>query len=330
MRSRYMQLVDKSIECMVSAIEIYNKPDFKYREDSFCILSINAWELLLKAKILKNNKNQLASIYVKEYKKNKSGEKTKRLVYKTTRSNNYFTIDIKNAMKRLKDKGELDNETCENIETLIELRDNSTHFVNKSDVLSRKIGELGMASISNFNSYLFDWFAGSLGKYNMYLMPMALINDDEFNASILGNREKAVDNVLRYINKKEKEYPSDVNKKHNITVSVDIKLVKASKITDSSKQLAISSNGEGPTINVSAEDLSKIYPIEYKVLVAKLKSRYKNFKVNSDFHELRRNLEDKKDLCYAYPLNPKNLDGPTKKIYSPKMITAFDKYYEKL
>ena len=28
MRSRYMQLVDKSIECMVSAIEIYNKPDF--------------------------------------------------------------------------------------------------------------------------------------------------------------------------------------------------------------------------------------------------------------------------------------------------------------
>ncbi|BAW80716.1 hypothetical protein TAO_1346 [Candidatus Nitrosoglobus terrae] len=35
---------------MLSAIEIYNKPDFKYREEIFSIIAINAWELLLKAK----------------------------------------------------------------------------------------------------------------------------------------------------------------------------------------------------------------------------------------------------------------------------------------
>ena len=37
---------------MIAAIEVYNKPDFKYRDESFAILAINAWELLIKARWL--------------------------------------------------------------------------------------------------------------------------------------------------------------------------------------------------------------------------------------------------------------------------------------
>ena len=47
----YESLIDKSIGSMLSAIEIYNKPDFKYREETFAILAINSWELLLKARL---------------------------------------------------------------------------------------------------------------------------------------------------------------------------------------------------------------------------------------------------------------------------------------
>ena len=50
MKSRYQQLYEKSVSAMMSAIEIYNKPDFKYREETFAILAINSWELLLKSK----------------------------------------------------------------------------------------------------------------------------------------------------------------------------------------------------------------------------------------------------------------------------------------
>jgi len=53
-KARYKNLLDKSIQSAISAIEIYNKPDFKYREESFSILIINAWELLFKAKILQD------------------------------------------------------------------------------------------------------------------------------------------------------------------------------------------------------------------------------------------------------------------------------------
>ena len=48
---------------MVAAIEIYNKPGFPYRNESFTILAINGWELLLKAKWLDLHGNKKRSLY---------------------------------------------------------------------------------------------------------------------------------------------------------------------------------------------------------------------------------------------------------------------------
>lgn len=52
MKSRARHLAEKSVDAMLAAIEIYNKPSFAYREESFAILAVNAWELLLKARLL--------------------------------------------------------------------------------------------------------------------------------------------------------------------------------------------------------------------------------------------------------------------------------------
>jgi hypothetical protein len=52
---RHSFLVEKAIHAASAAIEIYNKPGFRYREESFAILMLNAWELLLKARIVKRH-----------------------------------------------------------------------------------------------------------------------------------------------------------------------------------------------------------------------------------------------------------------------------------
>jgi len=57
MKARYKELLDKSIAAMLAAIEVYNKPDFKYREETFSVIAINSWELALKAYLLKLNLN---------------------------------------------------------------------------------------------------------------------------------------------------------------------------------------------------------------------------------------------------------------------------------
>lgn len=63
MKSKSNELLDKSISAMIAAIEVYNKPDFLYRGETFSILAINSWELLLKAKYLKDNHNKMRSLY---------------------------------------------------------------------------------------------------------------------------------------------------------------------------------------------------------------------------------------------------------------------------
>jgi hypothetical protein len=327
-KSRSLSLVEKSTDCIVSAIEMYNKPDFRYREEIFCVLAVNAWELLLKAKVLKDNNNKLNSIYVKEYPRNKNGEKGRKMKYKLTRSKNNFTVDIFNIFKRLKDRKEINVICYENIETLVEIRDNSVHFINSDALLSQKIQELGMATILSYITYIYNWSSISLEKYNFYLMPLSFFHPDKYTPVPLGNREKTINNVLQYIHNKEELFPSNNSRKHNITVAIETKVVKASKMTDAQK-ISISSDPSAPKVQIGIEDITKTHPIEYKDLTTKLKKRYSNFKVNSTYHEQRRIIEADQKFCICYPLNPKNPSGQSKKMYSAEIFTEFDKYYTK-
>lgn len=57
------QLAEKSLQAAIAAIEIYNKPNFSYREESFALLMTNAWELLLKEKWLRDRGEVIDTLY---------------------------------------------------------------------------------------------------------------------------------------------------------------------------------------------------------------------------------------------------------------------------
>ena len=78
MKSRISELLERSVSAMSGAVEIYNKPGFSYRNESFAILAINAWELLLKAKWLALHNNNIRALYVYERRTNKSGTRSKK------------------------------------------------------------------------------------------------------------------------------------------------------------------------------------------------------------------------------------------------------------
>lgn len=60
----YNRLLDKSCEAFVLAIELYNRPSIRYRVEGFSFFVCNAWELMLKAKLLHDEGPQ--SIYYKD------------------------------------------------------------------------------------------------------------------------------------------------------------------------------------------------------------------------------------------------------------------------
>src|SRR5215469_3521462 len=62
--SRSARLLHNAEAALISAIEIYNKPTFAFREETFAILALNAWELLLKAKLLEIHGNKLKCLHI--------------------------------------------------------------------------------------------------------------------------------------------------------------------------------------------------------------------------------------------------------------------------
>ncbi len=68
-RPAYWAVVEKSRAACLAAIETYNRASASYREESFVILMINAWKLLLKARIIQENGGQMSILYEKHAKR---------------------------------------------------------------------------------------------------------------------------------------------------------------------------------------------------------------------------------------------------------------------
>jgi hypothetical protein len=322
-KGKVKSILEKSVAACVSAIEIYNKPDFKYREETFSILLVNAWELLLKAKVLASNNNDVRSIQA-------VGDNGK---VKTNRSGNPMTVDIHTVIQRLFDRKLLDFRCKENINLLIEIRDNAIHFINKSVGLSRKVQEIGTAGLSNYVVAINDWFGKDLSHYNFYLMPMSFFHLTDIKShSILGS-DKQVENILRHFREIEIENPPDENSPYNITLRIQTQFVRT-YTPEKVIEMKFTDNPNAPQVRVLEEDIFKHkYPMTFSDLVEKLKGRYSDFKPDSRFHSIKKALEDQKAqgerFCKINFLDVIGKKGSQKKFYNQEILKEFDKHYTK-
>ena len=118
------QLLKKSEEAFILAVEIYNKPTIRYRVEGFAFFICNAWELMLKAHLIKTKGEN--SIYYKD--------------------NLDRTINLENCIRLIftNDKDPLRL----NLEKIIELRNTSTHFITE---------EYEMVYVPLFQSCIFNF-----------------------------------------------------------------------------------------------------------------------------------------------------------------------------
>src|SRR6202049_3857384 len=100
-----MRLLQNSEAALISAIEIYNKPSFAYREETFAILALNAWELLLKAKLLDIKDNKLKCLHIYYRKEVGEDQLSKKLYVKKNRTGNKMTVGIEGCIVRLEKEG---------------------------------------------------------------------------------------------------------------------------------------------------------------------------------------------------------------------------------
>jgi hypothetical protein len=320
-------MLDKSIAAMLSAIEIYNKPDFNYREETFSVLCINAWELLFKAKVLQLARNQVTSLYVWEYRQLKSGQKSKKKYIKNNRAGNPMSVSLFEAHRIItEDYGVKVNKAVRtNITALAEIRDNSIHFINDDLSLSIKVQEIGTASLQNYLHLVQEWFGPVLDKYNFYLMPMAFFRSfDSVNGETLNASEK---NLLQYINGIEKEYDDEALSDYNLSLRIDVNFKKVK--SGSGIPIQLTSDAKAPVVRLAEEEIMDKYPWDYDVLTTRLQKRYSDFKANGKYHSIRKSLEDNEKYCHKRLYNPSNPNSGSKVFFNPNILKEFDNHYTK-
>jgi hypothetical protein len=327
---RYKLLLDKSIASAVSAIEIYNKPDFLYREETFSILMINAWELLLKSKILFETNNKAASIYEFEHHTNKTGKTSKKVYIKRNRAGNPHTIGLMRALNKLiSDCSIKIDESCmANINLLMEIRDNSVHYRNDHPLLKLRVQEVGTASLKNYLTLIKEWFGEDLSKFNFYLMPLSFYHEFELMESFtLSSKNKEINGLLKHIHNKATQFNSNPENPFNVILGIQTKFVKS---TDpSALPFTYSDDPDAIKITYGEEDIRRRYPLDYKELNRTLRKRYTDFKENQNYHKIRTDLAGNRRYCRLRYLDPNNPKSSKKPFFSKEIIHLFDPYYTK-
>ncbi|MFK7087379.1 DUF3644 domain-containing protein [Chromobacterium violaceum] len=321
MKSRARELVDKSVAAMVSAIEIYNKPNFKYREETFSILAINSWELLLKAKWLSENGNKIRSLYVAEKKSNSDGGMSKRTKIKLTECGNPFTHGLDYLAKKLVAKGLLPDIAYRNIKILSEIRDSSVHFYNRNKIFSLRLQEIGSAAVKNYVKILTKWFNKvDLNEFNFYLMPLAFVGSSQKNIAVTLSKEER--NLASYIT--ALEAANDVD---GYSVSVDVVVSFSRSKADDALKVQLTNDPAALKLHLTEEQIKDKYPWNYNSLTEKCRARYANFKVNEKYHKIRGPLKSDNKFCLIRKLDPDNPKSAKQDWYSAAILNELDKHY---
>ena len=199
------KLLNKSQEAFIVAIELYNKPTIKYRVEGFSFFICNAWELMLKAYLVKTKGN--SSIYYKD--------KPER------------TITLENCIRAIftnnKDPLRI------NLEKIIELRNMSTHFITEE--YEQIYIPLFQACVINYTNKLLEFFEVDITeKLNSNFLTLAVKLSDIKEADIQARYPKEIANkLLHSFANIQDSIPKINNSNFAINIRHDFVLIKDKK-----------------------------------------------------------------------------------------------------
>lgn len=199
-------MLEKSQEAFLLSIELYNKPTIKSRLESSVIFLCNAWELLLKAKIIQDE--GIEAIYFKD--------------------NTSRTITLKGSVKKIMTNDKDPIRT--NLELIIDLRDKAIHLViPEFNFLYSKIIT---PCAKHYSSKLYDYFAISINNKTGLDFMNLYIPSENSNVDILGKYGEKINE--EYISFNESVFNKLKENDYNPDICIDLKLSFV-KINDKNK-----------------------------------------------------------------------------------------------
>lgn len=188
------ELLTKSREAMLTAVQIFNNPNIQFKSESFIVLSNIAWTYLLHAYY---RTKKIEYRYFKQHGKRKRFDRTKKGAYK------YWELE-----RCLDDKNcPIDKVAKLNLKFLIGLRHEIEHQMTTKidDYLSARF----QASCLNYNYYIKKLFGDKFGIDKFLSFSLQFSSIDEEQISQLRKFDDLPPNIATYINEFDKEVPDD-------------------------------------------------------------------------------------------------------------------------
>lgn len=247
------RLLKNSIEAYVLALETINRLSITYRVEAFCYLICNAWELLLKARLIQISGSPNAAYFKKER------GKLRRSLPLRACLKGIFTNE-KDPVRR-------------NIEIVADVRDEATHLVISK--VPQDVMALFQACVLNYHEYLQNWWEISLSD-RLPVGMMALTydlspTDFDFDSSAL-KKQIGKDTAAYLMNLQadlRKEFDS-LGRVAEFSIDVDYKLALVRKVSDADIALTTGDGGKPTSVLPIPKDTSDTHPFREMNVLEKL------------------------------------------------------------
>ena len=281
-------------EALFAAVEIYNKPRVEFREQTVAFLLVNAWEVLLKARIVQQNGGKIQSIYQR-----KSNSRR----FKYSDDGEALTINIRGALNR----SSLPEDAKSNIKGLNKIRNRATHLGVLLPELKLTILEYSTASVQNFVKIYTNWFQEAIEV--PYLLPLGFVGNAPIALTTYPARQKELLNELSGLAK----FQSSVDSGYSVVLQVKVELNRG---ISGGGNIGLTNAPNVPRVSISDDEALKAFPSPYKELVATCKDRYVYFKQNQYFHSAMTSVNSDPNCAYERKLDPTSKKSPTKRFYN--------------
>ncbi len=275
------RLLERSQEAYLLALDLYNRPTIRYRVEGFCFLFTNAWELLLKAKIIEDTKKDRSIFYRKKRRKPRR------------------SISLKDALKKVFPK---ENDPIRrNIEEITALRDYAIHLVIPE--LEVVYGGMFQAGVINYATKLREWFGLSLTDRASPSMLSLVFDVKEIDPIAVQKRYGK--EVLEFIIAKSKSVDDAItamnDRRFGIPIIYRLVLTKKPKNADIIMSLEEKGGPVARFIEVP-KDISRTHPYRFGQLLATLSARLgESYTFNQyDLQAILHKLKIKKPRCSEY------------------------------
>lgn len=257
------RLLENSIEAYVMALETINRLSIKYRMETFAYLICNAWELLLKAKIIQDSGDRETIYYDK-----KRGEPRR-------------SLTLRDCLKSVFQKE--NDPTRRNVELVADLRDEATHLVISQ--VPKDVLALFQACVLNYHKRLNEWWDISLSD-RVPVGMMTIVYDlspDQLNLNNPTLRRRLGADATKYLMEFEarlRQESEDLGGSAEFSIPVNYKLALVKDVSDA--DISLTTGGTGETIGVLEipKDPGKTHPYRQKELVKQTNVELEGITIN--------------------------------------------------